>query len=1619
MATLRLWPLALLFVSFWACKKNTYSDEYLAEVARYISGYTGGAIGRSDVVVVRFTQAVADRAKVGQKVASGIWSVTPSIAGEAIWQDEYTLRFQPKEPLPYGKRYQAKVSLRQLFGSSVPKVAETFQFTFAVRPLAFEVEVDGLSSEGSGYQLTGRIRSSEPTEARSTEQVLRAQQGNTTLPIQWNHTAEGRTHHFVVNNVQRSRVPSEVTLRWAGKPLGLSHSGNTSVKVPAQGEFVAIGAQVVRDNEPYILLNFSDPVSTSAPLDGLIRIEDAEVNFRFAVSGNFVRAYPSQPLTGVHRLFVERGIRSTGGALLEEPSQWTLDFGAALPGVRLVGRGAIIPKNANGQVLFPFEASGLRAVDLEIFKVFQSNVPFFLQINDIEGDSEMERVGKIVHQEKIMLSDLNPEASGQGWQRYALNLAEFIKKDPGALYQVRLSFRRSYTTHTCSGATDNGDGEELVTFGATDQQGQITSLWGGYRGIYYSDDWYDEDDGYDWSRRDDPCAREYYNYERFASRNVFVSDLGITAKQGRDRSLFVCVTDLLSAQPENSAKVTLLNYQLQPIAETQTSSGGVAFIEDLREKPFLIVVTRGDRRGYLRMADGSTLSLSRFDVAGVEPQKGLKGYLYGERGVWRPGDSMFLHFVLEDKTGQLPPNHPVSFELRDPRGALYYRTATTQNVGGVYAFHCATRPDAPTGNWTANVAVGGATFSQTLKIETVKPNRLKIDLDLGKKTLTRDDKDRTAQLRASWLHGSPAAGLNARVEMQLSSAKTEFANFKDFVFDDPTRNFWSEMETIFDGYLDESGRATIPLRLADADEAPGRLVVRFKTRVFERGGDFSSDNFAIDYYPFPRFVGVSMPEDKSGYKSIGFGGGQIQVACVDANGRPLPNQKVNVGLYRCDWRWWWDAQSSYDISQFNTAAHIGAVDRAVLVTNSRGIATWWIKPTQWGRYLVRAIDLEGGHAGGDFFWTGYPDELDDLRSRNAVAMLPLSVGKEKYIVGEDVSLRIPASESGRILLTLENGSRVVEHRWLEAKAGDNTITFKATAQMTPNVYAHVSLFQPYAQTTNDLPIRMYGVVPVLVENPTTRLQPQLEAPAVIRPGQPFTVSLRETSGKACTYTLAVVDEGLLDLTRFQTPNPWNAFFAREALGVKTWDVYDYVLGAFGASMERILSIGGDAINQKSRNASQVSRFKPVVRHLGPFRLEKGQTAKHQLTLDNYIGSVRIMAVCSAPAPEGKGAYGAAEKTCAVRKPVMVLPTLPRVLGPGEQVRLPVEVLAVEQQVRSATVRLSEKSGAVRITGPVSHTVSFARPGSQLVYFDVQVGKKTGVARFVVEASGGGETARDTVEVAIRNPNPVQTSVWNGDIQGGGTWRQNIDLSRFTDLERIVLEVSALPPINLSRHLDFLLRYPHGCLEQITSGAFPQLYADVIAPLSQEQRAQATRNITATIERIRRYQQPDGSFAYWPGGGYANDWTNIYAGHFLLEAKTKGYDIPLDMLDNWLNHLRQSARAWTPPSTAEPWAAYDAYLTQAYRLYALALAGKPEQGSMNRLKEEKNLYAQSALLLAAAYAQAGKTEVARNLANQKWRDDWEYTWSGRTFGSSLRDQALRCSMNQTARPVLIP
>jgi alpha-2-macroglobulin len=1579
----------LAMTTFTGCKQRLGSIEFKEGYKAYIYAYTSGVISRASPIRIRFTQALVDEKMIGNTVEKGLLTFEPNIEGTAIWEDDRTIKFVATENLPSGEGYFGRVDIDNLY-DNVPKDLRTFLFDFKTKDQFFEVEIEGLRSMSNTdltkEKLVGTLVTADVSENEKVEELLTAtQKDNKDLEVTWQHDADQIHHHFVVNNVARKKAASEVKLAWKGKAIGVKKSGDETVTVPALGDFVIANVSVVQEEEQCILVEFSDPISKMQDVEGLIMIEGVSTASNHIIDGNTIRIYPASRIAGTRTINIQRGIQNVMNEAMKKPSEWTVEFAEIAPEVKLVGTGVILPNSDKG-LIFPFDAVSLNAVDVEIFKIFENNVLQFLQTNNLDGDYEMERVGRVVLQKKIPLNALNPMADFSMWTRYALDLNDLIKREPNAIYQVRIGFQQSYSTYFCTGETaEVNDGMTILESGENlNEDGEINSFW--EEGYGY----------YDWEQKDNPCNeayyKSYYRKDRFAHANIIASDLGLIAKQGDDGSYFVAVSNLQTTKPLSGVTVKFYDFQQQVIQHEKTDSDGVVMTK-IKRKPFFVVAEKGKERGYLKLQDGYSLSLSRYDVGGAAAYKGIKGFLYGDRGVWRPGDSLYLSFILEDKLGNLPASHPVTFELFNPRGQLQQKIVKTDNVNHIYDFRTATSPDAPTGNWQAQITVGGAVFTERLKIETVKPNRLKILLDFGKKELVADD-DLEGNLQVNWLHGATASNIKTEVKVQLHSTQTTFKNYGDYIFDDPARSFSGAAQTIYNQETDADGKGIVKTKINTNDAAPGKMKANFSIRAYEKSGDFSSDNFSMPYNPYDGYVGIRLPVKRSGEKRLDMDKDyNLNLVSLAANGKIRGNKKIKVGLYRVNWRWWWDSGSD-NVSNYSSSTHYGAVKKADLTTNAKGEATWKVNVDDWGRYMVRVCDEETGHCTGDIFYAGYPwdEEGDNAMTKEAAAMLSFSSDKTKYNVGETVELKVPLSESGRALITIENGTKVLETFWKTAQKGDNTFTFTATKSMAPNVYAHVTLVQPHAQVQNDLPIRMYGVLPIMVEDPKTRLEPQIAMPNELAPKQTFTVQVSEKNRNPMAYTLAIVDEGLLDLTRFKTPDPWNHFYAKEALGVKTWDMYDYVMGAYTGSLERILSIGGDdALGP--REGQKANRFKPVVHFVGPFYLKSG-TKTHKITMPNYVGSVRVMVVAS-----DNGAYGNAEKTVPVKKPLMVLGTLPRVLSPGESVKLPVTVFAMENSIRNVNVKI-ETNGLLSINGSNSQSITFSKTGDKIVDFDLTVPENIGVAKVKIIATSGKETATQEIELDVRNPNPYVTDVYAAVIEKGQSWSQAANAIGMTGTNTGILEVSNIPPINLGERLHYLIQYPHGCIEQTISAGFPQLYVNALMDLDEKTKAKVDDNIQATLEKLKAFQTTSGGFGYWAGDSEASDWGTTYAGHFMIEAQKQGFSLPPSMLDKWKKYQRKIAKTWTGSADY-----YNTDLDQAYRLYTLAIADVPEWGTMNRLKERPNLSDAARWRLAAAYAIAGKKAVAQSLIKSLNTNIKPYRELAYTYGSDVRDQAM--------------
>lgn len=1554
------------------------------EEAAVVSAFTGGTISRESSIRVVFNDPLGRGRALNTPLESSPFRFEPRLEGVAVWTAPNRIEFRPAERLEEGRTYAAHLDLGVLLGADAP--LPLFDFTFSAMRQSFSVTVDGLVAADltdiAQQRLTGRLVTADVEADAKVEGMLTASHLGRDLEIAWDHHPDRRSHAFVVQGIVRGDEASTVELRWEGAPIGVDEKAGREVEVPGLDTFTAREARAVQGREQFVQLRFTDPLHPDQNLEGLLRIGDRD-DLRFVTRGNLVEIYGTGGFSGELTVRVAAGIRNVLGYRMKEPRELEVTFEELKPQVRFAGRGVIVPTSANLTV--PIEAVNLRAVVVEAIRVPEGNVPQFLQVNDLDGENEMNRVGRVVWKKTLPLETTADRKDR--WVSVGLDLSPLVAPGPGGLYRLALSFRRSHVLWSCEGETGEDPELTLAEEPATgEEEESYWDAWWQYEG----EDWRSRYEG-----RHDPCNPGYY--ERFydhdirAARNVLVSDIGLVAKAGEDATVLLAATDLRTAAPLAGAEVTLRDYQHETLASGRTGGDGLVRLQ-VERAPFLAVARHGRQTGYLRLDDGSALSMAHFDVSGASAPRGLKGFLYGERGVWRPGDTLHLTFILHDPTGRLRPEHPLRFELLNPRGQVVKTLTRPGSADGFSVFEVATPPDAPTGTYTGRITVGGAVFEKGLKIETVMPNRLKIALDFGREVLKAGE-SLSATLSSRWLHGAIARGLEADVELALTSRPTRFDRHAEYVFDDPTRRYETERQTVFDGTLDATGQARVDAKVTTGGAAPGMLRADFTTRVFEPGGASSTDRFSLPFSPYSRFIGIRTPRgDRARGMLLTDTPHEVAIVAVDAEGRPAGGGEVELKLYKIDWRWWWERGEQGLAAWAQSTVHTPLASGLVALENGTGTWSFEIKQPDWGRYLITAADREGGHRTGQVVYVDWPGWAGRGRQETPGAnVLSFAAEKEEHAVGETVTLVLPTPQRGRALVSLETGSSVLRTEWVEATGTATRFRFRATPEMAPTVYAHVTLLQPHGQTANDLPLRLYGVTPVKVLDPTTRLQPLVECAEVFTPESTGTVTVREAAGRPMTYTLAVVDEGLLGLTRFQTPNPWDHFYAREALGVKTWDLFDQVVGAWGGVLERMLAIGGDEEGVRAE-AQRANRFPPMVRFLGPFRLRAGGTGTHAVDVPQYVGSVRVMVVAGRD-----GAFGAADREAFVRRPLMVLATLPRVLGPEEEVALPVSVFAMEPGVRDVAVTVAT-AGPLEAVAPSRKALRFETPGDDLVSFRLRTAPGLGIGQATVEATSGSERAVQTIELDVRMSTQRVVDVLGTRLEPGATWTPAVELPGLPGTNEVVLEVSRTPPLDLDRRLRYLVRYPHGCVEQTVSSGFPQLFLGRLLELSPQQEDSVETNVKAALQRLQSFQTSDGGFGYWPGDDDPSDWVTSYAGHFVLEAQAAGFLPPPGMLDQWARFQRRRARAWVPGRGR-------AELVQAYRLFTLAVAGSPELGAMNQLRERESLPVTVRWRLAATYELAGQPEAADALARPGPLTVEPYRELGGTFGSDVRDRAM--------------
>ena len=1561
----KFWIAILAVVSFVACEsKETMTPE---EAAGWVAAYSPERIDIDATIRIEATKTLFEHIDTLRSL-DNVFRFTPSVKGSAHYVNGgKVIEFIPEQGgLELGEQYNCRVGISSLTGIDSLK---DFSFYFVVERREAQLTDLHVSIDPDNVEqviVTGKMLfSSEPGEQSTDASFLDCNVNDAKSAIRT--TDEKSCYAFTITSIKRKSDDFIMQIKY--NPRGEFSMATSSVVIPGLSEFKLLSAKRCEAVQPYINLEFSAPLASEQELDGLITIDDVDA-VRIERRGTNVKVYyPVNGLTDIV-LRVSELIRTNDGRTLQGDIEQHFEQKVIAPAIEIPISGTILPDGSN--LTFPFRAVNLVAVDVEVIKIYTDNVLTFLQENEINATYGLRRVGRLIYKQTVRL-DKDEKLNLHQWQNFSIDLKNLFRQERGAIYNIRLSFRKAYSLY------------DKVKIGEIDINSGLTRSDRDEWDKKYADinrmpadyDWYN----YNWRERDDPSKESYYmTMDHMPEYNLMASDLGLIVKRADSDKLWCTVSNLMTANAMSGVRVIAYNYQMREIGSAYTDEKGFAdFIVD--GNPFVVTASNGVSKTYLKINGGHELSTSCFDVGGKNIPQGIKGFVYGERGVWRPGDDIYLTLIVEDKQKALPKNHPVIMELYTPEGQLYDRQTLTQSVDGIYVFQTATTDDAPTGSWDACFKVGGQTFHYTVRVETIKPNRLKINISSPE--VLYSGKPENIGIEAHWLTGPVAAGLKVNVEMLFYNNPQPFERYNDYLFSNPLYTNSHSKQNVLSCQLDSLGKCSNAYFLPIAENAPGMMQANLIARVAEAGGDESLTSRSVRYSPYVSYVGVNL-QDREFETDCDL---HFPVITLDAEGRFI-ERNLTYKIYHLNWSWWWEG-SANDLNKYvqSTTAEVVASGR-VVTTQGKGEITFRVDYPSWGKYLIYVKDSISTHASGGVVyidrldWRGHSAKSDPT----AATMLSFSLDKRNYEVGEYATVYFPKSADSRVLLSIENGSHVLSREWVRTSSKEETAhRILITKEMAPNFYIHASLLQPHAQTANDLPIRMYGVEGAEVVDRRTILHPVIEVADEILPQQEFLIKVREQDDKPMSYTLAIVDEGLLDITAFKTPQPWPAMNECEALGVKTWDMYEDVIGAYAGKFTSILSIGGDEALRRA--VGKEKRFNPVVKFLGPFTLNKG-TKTHKITLPMYVGSVRVMIVAAK-----NGSYGNADKTVTVRSPLMLLTTMPRQLACGNRINVPINLFALEEGVKDVQVTMNVE-GPLSVVGEESKQVTFTRPSEKLVNFELVCDDvRSGQAKIEITAVGGGQNAMETIYIDIANPLPDVIASQSVTLEGGEKYR--FDCSDFKSGEA-QLTLATMPTIDFGGAFSFVENYSHYCTEQLSARALYML--DARKFLGVEEQKCAEKALSSLLKTITSRQLSSGGFAYWPGNNEAHDWVTSMVGEVLTEARRQGFAVSTQCYDRWKEYQNVSARRYRHTIT------HAKDLKQAYRLYTLVLAGEQPTAAMNKFRESKSISRQALLRLAATYSLVGRSDIATKLL-EKYDATPIVNGTYETFWSTLRDEAM--------------
>lgn len=1078
-------------------------------------------------------------------------------------------------------------------------------------------------------------------------------------------------------------------------------------------------------------------------------------------------------------------------------------------------------------------------------------------------------------------------------------------------------------------------------------------------------------------------------------RRVMLTDMGIAARMGDDY-LLTWVHSLADAKPIRGAAVQLMSKNNQLMIEGKTDSRGVVTFDKLDAlteefDPYVITVSKDDDLSFLRF-DDCLIPTSDFDVKG-RPYitTGYDAFLYTDRGVYRPGDSLHLVTMVRDPKTQVPPPFPFRLIMRDPQGRLVTEMKLNTKDGMLTTVDYAIPDFASTGRYTVvaqigdDYEIGNATF----QVEEFMPDRIKVELTTARDSYMTGDTV-VAEVETKFLFGPPAANYEVNGSLTIEGDQFQPMGWSDYVFADRRRSYTKTELPLPDSVLNAEGRCTYKRPLPRDMKAPSALKALAAVLVKEPGGRAVGAYKDLTIHPYGRYIGLNIKLD--GYTEPGERV-EADVVAVAPDGRATSATGVKARFGRVVYNSviQEDAEGYY---RYVSERTIQPIDSAVIDIGERATTITFTPPDN-GEYEIEVTDGPDGHATtGTFYASGWGYVPWSMTNPDRIE---LDLDQEVYTPGSNAMLQVRAPFSGKLLVTIER-ERVLETMTLDMEENTASIELPVKSDYTPNVYVTATLIRPATEIASHSPARAFGIVPLITTDEAKKLAITIEAPEVIKPQTKLTVDMQAGHAAGTELTVAAVDAGILQLTEFTTPDPLDFFCGRRRPYLSPYDMYDFVYPEVERATSHLSAAGGARFA-----AARLRHLSPVTAHrvtsvaLWSGRMLTDASGRAQVSFDvpQFNGKLIIMVVGASA-----DRFGSATHETIVRDRVIVQESFPRFVAPNDSLNGFVTLFNNTGADATIDVRLTI-DGPLQHAGAAVETIELENNTSGNVIFPLRAGLKPGKVGVAIAASAPGDTAQVEFEMPNRPAQPLKTLSGSGMVIAGqpatielpGEWLEGTD--------QYVIRTSSLAAAAFARNIQYLLSYPYGCLEQTTSRLFPLLYFNDLAKFVQPGVFGQTGPdyfIQEGIVRLSYMSLAGGGFEFWPGSRKRHIWASLYACHFVVEARKAGYYVPSDLYSQAIAHPKDVARGKIDDADESD---------RIYAAFILGKAGKLESRIVNYLQSVlfSELPPFSRYQLAGALAMAGEMDRARELLPRDYQQDLFEPETGGHFSSGLRTDAI--------------